>query len=83
MITSENLKEVIQTISQEDLDNAISAPNDYIKLELHIFNTGGFGTIESTDYDEDDEKKVIENGNIYASKDDFIRICDELEIFEY
>ena len=83
MITKDNLKEIIQTISPENIDKAINGKGDYILLEVHTFNVGSFGTIESKDYNETDETEASANGQLFCDKDTFLQMCEELEIFEY
>lgn len=83
MITSDNLKEIIQTISPENIQAAINGKGDYILLEVHIFNAGSFGTIENKDYNETDETEAGANGQLFCDKDTFLQMCEELEIFEY
>ena len=83
MITNDNLKCFIETIEIEDVKNAIDAPQDYILLEAHIFNVGGYATIQSIDYNEDTEQEANDNGNLFLSKDDFLMLTTELEIFEF
>lgn len=83
MITKQNLKEVIQTISTDNISKAILGDSDYILLQLHVYNVGGFGTIENVEYSEEAEQHANEKGNLFVSKDDFLQLCDELEIFEY
>lgn len=83
MITSDNLKEIIQTISPENIQAAINGTGDYILLEVHIFNAGSFGTIESKDYNETDETEASANGQLFCDKDTFLQMCEDLEIFEY
>jgi len=58
MITKDNLKYAIQTVSPNDIDVAINGSKDYIKFELHTFNVGSFATIEETDYNEEDEENT-------------------------
>ena len=56
MITKDNLKYAIQTVSPDDIDVAINGSKDYIKFELHTFNVGSFATVEETDYNEEEEE---------------------------
>ena len=83
MITKHNLKELIQTISPEHINEAINGKGDYILMECHTFNVGYFATITAIDYNEETETEASNNGNLYCDKDEFLRLCNELEIFEY
>ena len=53
MITRDNIKEFIQTIPTETIQEELDKPQDFILLQSHIFNVGGYATIESLDYDEE------------------------------
>ena len=83
MITKENIKYFIETIDPETMQNVLDEQHDFILLEAHIFNVGGYGTIESLDYDEAVEEEAAASGNLFCDKDEFLRLCEELEVFEY
>ena len=83
MITKEVFKYLIQTISPETLQQEIDSTGDYLLLEMHTFNTGSYGTIKSVDYDEEEERRANVNGDLFMDKDDFLRLCEEFEVFEY
>lgn len=83
MITKEVFKYLIQTISPETLQQEIDSTGDYLLLEMHTFNTGSYGTIKSVDYDEEEERRANANGDLFMDKDDFLRLCEEFEVFEY
>jgi hypothetical protein len=83
MITKDNIKELIQTIEPSDIDAAINGDGDFILLQAHIFNVGTYGTIESMDYNEDTANIAAGIGNLFVDKDEFLRLAEELEIFEY
>lgn len=83
MITKEIFKYLIQTISPETLQQEIDSTGDYLLLEMHTFNVGSYGTIKSVDYDEEEERRANANGDLFIDKDDFLRLCEEFEVFEY
>jgi hypothetical protein len=83
MITLENIKEVLQTLRPEEIENCMNELGDYILLEVHIFNVGGFATIESHEYDEEIEEEAHSNGQLFCDKDTFQNILNELMIFEF
>lgn len=83
MITKNNIKHFIETIDHETIQSELDKPHDFILLQAHIFNVGGYGTIESMDYDEEVEQEAHANGNLFCDKDTFLQICSELEVFEY
>lgn len=79
MITRNNLKEVLSDLSIEAIDKAMDANNDFIKLEVHIFNVGCHTTVEAVDYDMDEEEEVTGVGNIYTDKDNLLMLLSEVE----
>jgi hypothetical protein len=83
MITKDNIKELIQTIEPAYIDAAINGDGDFILLQSHITNVGASGTIESIDYNEEIEEDAAANGHLFVDKDEFLRLAEELEIFEY
>lgn len=83
MITKENLKYFVETIDPETMQTELDKPNDFVLLQAHIFNAGGYATIESLDYDEAIDDEASASGNLFCDKDDFLRLCEDLEIFEY
>jgi hypothetical protein len=83
MITLKNIKELLQTLRPDEIENCLNESGDYILLEAHIFNVGGFATIESHDYDEEIEEKAHSNGQLFCDKYAFQDILNELMIFEF
>ena len=76
-------KELIQTIEPAYIDAAINGEGDFILLQAHIFNVGAFATIESMDYDESIDEDAAANGDLFVDKDEFLRLAEELEVFEF
>lgn len=83
MITKENFKALIMTLEAETIQSVLNAPNDYVLMEAHIFNAGGFATLESVDYDEEAEEEANANGNLFTDKDTFMILLEETEALEY
>jgi hypothetical protein len=83
MVTKNNIKELIETIPTETMQTELDKPNDFILLQANIFNFGGYGIIESMDYNEEVEQEAHANGNLFCDKDTFLQLCSELEVFEY
>ncbi len=78
MITYENIKDLLNTLTPDEIDKAIDAPGDYILMQSHIFNAGGYATIKSCDYSCKINRDANYNGWIFCDKDDFIRLRDEV-----
>jgi hypothetical protein len=83
MITKDNIKHLVETINPETMQAELDKPHDFILLQAHIFNVGGYGTIESMDYDEEVDEQAQASGNLFCDKDTFLQMCEELELFEY
>lgn len=77
MITRENFKELMSTIDTNTINLEYWKNNDYIHLQAHIFNTGGYLTISSVDYSEELEEEANANGDILTDKDNFARLLKE------
>ena len=81
MVTRDNIEEVLnQSLTIEEIQNALNDGGDYIMLELHIFNAGGFATVESLDYCEDAEQDAYGSGNLFCDKDSFVALCNEVGV---
>jgi len=83
MITANNIKELLQTLRPQEIEDCIQESGDYILLEAHIFNVGAYATIESHDYDEEIEENAHNNGQLFCDKHSFRTYIDELMVFEY
>lgn len=71
MITNETFPGLIKTLTDKEI---IEADNDYIVMEAHIFNSGGYATLESIDYVD------IDDGSLVVDKDDFLRMLEEFNV---
>jgi hypothetical protein len=83
MITKDNIKELVQTISTDTLHDAINSPCDYILFWAHTFNAGSFATIEAMHYNEQTEQEANDNGQLFCDKDTFLQLLNETEALEY
>ena len=83
MITKENFKALAETINKEDIINVINAAGDYVIMQAHIFNAGAHATIQSVDYDDFEQEVINFDGDLYADKDDFLRLLNEAGIDIY
>ncbi len=63
MITKNNLRDVINSLSEKDKKRILNSDKEYAVLYLHIFNTGGYVTVRLTD-DYNRYKNVSNNGNV-------------------
>ena len=83
MITRENIKDLLQTLRPQEIEDCMNESGDYVLLEAHIFNVGAYATIESHDYDEEIEENAHANGQLFCDKDTFGNILNDLMIFEF
>jgi hypothetical protein len=80
MITKDNIKEVLSSITTSDIELAMEEKGDYVLVQLHIFNTGAYGSIHGMDYDEEISQIAADSGDLFIDKDEFLRLVEELDI---
>lgn len=78
MITKNNLTEVLNALTKEQIENVFEAKCDHVCLW-----TGGYGQIYFdpilSNCIEQGEKCAEETGGIFCDKDDFLRLFSESE----
>ena len=62
MITKENLKDVLNSLSDKDKKRVLNSSKEYTVLYLHTFNVGSYVTVRLTD-DYNRYKNVSYNGD--------------------
>ena len=62
MITIENLKEVVKSLSDKDKTRILKSDKEYIVIILHVFNVGSYATCILTN-DFNRYKNVSNDGN--------------------
>jgi len=76
MITREAFPSIIhEHLPQEEITNALEGVGDYIILEASSY---GWVSISTTEYDPEDEKSIIDAGDIYVDKDQFCVLLEEI-----
>lgn len=80
MITKENIKEILQDLSKEYIENAVNKNHDYIGLWVHTANAGFHATLVSYDYDKAIEKEFEDNGMMFIDKDTFMIVLEQNNI---
>ena len=78
MITKENFKEVVESITKEEFDTAINNSGDYICMILHIANVGFSVAITSENYNEELEEACQAEGDLFCDKNEFLRLVNEV-----
>lgn len=80
MITRDNIKELLQSLTEEEVSKVINEAGDYIGMQCLISNSGYTVKLESHDYDEDVERDLSDNGNLFCDKDTFLQLAKECDI---
>ena len=62
MVTKDNLKDVISSLSNKDKKRILNSSKEFTVIYLHVFNAGWYATIRLTD-DYNRYKNVSYNGN--------------------
>ena len=76
MITKENFQPLIESMRPSEIRHEIDKAHDWILMESHIFNTGGYATVESMDWNEETEKHSSDNGFLFCDKDTFLELLE-------
>jgi len=63
MITRNNLRDVVNSLSEKDKKRILNSDKEFTVLYLHIFNTGCYVTVRLTN-DYDRYKNVSNSGNV-------------------
>jgi hypothetical protein len=63
MITRENFKEVVESLSDKDKKRILNSDKEYCVLYLHVFNVGSYATARLTN-DYNRYKNVSNSGNV-------------------
>jgi len=79
MITKENLKSVMDSITKEDIEKVFNSNDDYLSLQLYIFNAGYFVELNSIEPYTNKSEEIEANGGLIIDKDDFLRLFKESE----
>ncbi len=80
MITTENLTEVLNNLTKEEITEVMESQTDYLSLELFTFNAGFYAVINPIkDTTSEEAEEIQSNGNIICDKDDFLRLVEESE----
>jgi len=76
MITKENLTEVLNQLTKEDINEAMNSKSDYVALY-----TNGYGYVffESFDINNEEEEEILSTGGIIIDKDNFLLLFKESE----
>lgn len=77
MITKHNLKDVLDQLTKNQIDEAMDSDTDHVALYI----TGNYGTVflEPFYYTESKNSvdEILNTGGVICDKDDFLRLADE------
>jgi len=80
MITTENLTEILNNLTKEEITAVMESQADYLSLELFTFNAGFCATLNPIkDTTSEEAEEIQANGNVICDKDDFLRLVKESE----
>ncbi|WP_298838924.1 hypothetical protein [uncultured Clostridium sp.] len=75
MITKDNLTEVMNFITEEQINEVMEAKSDYIRLSVSSYGGVRLETVDIND--EEKEENIMGTGGLIADKDDFLRLFME------
>tara|TARA_R110000868_G_scaffold126602_1_gene333767 strand:- start:43 stop:306 length:264 start_codon:yes stop_codon:yes gene_type:complete len=77
MITKENLTEVLNQLTKEDINEAMNSKSDYLALYMNGY---GYVFLESFDINnEEKEEEILSTGGIIIDKDNLLQLFKESE----
>jgi hypothetical protein len=79
MITKDNLKECFDMLTEDDVNKVMTSKKDYVIFELCSTNAMSAAYCTPADYDEEEAQAIVDNGDVYCDKDDFLRLFEESE----
>jgi hypothetical protein len=71
MITRDNVREVFDAISKEDLDSVMSSKHDMCLLTVNGY---GWVNLSSSGDFEEDEQEAINTGGVHCDKDSLLQL---------
>lgn len=79
MITKDIFEDFfVNHIDEASFIEEFNKNHDYMLLELHVFNTGGFFTFESMDYCDLTNTEAADSGNLFVDKDSLSSFISEV-----
>ena len=59
-----------------EITEQLDKQHDWVLMESHIFNVGGYATLESMDWNEDTQEYANDNGYLFCDKDTFVNLLE-------
>lgn len=76
MITRDNFQALVETMRPSEITEQLDKQHDWVLMESHIFNVGGYATLESMDWNEETQEYANENGSLFCDKDTFANLLE-------
>lgn len=76
MITRDNFQALVETMRPSEITEQLGKQHDWILMESHIFNVGGYATLESMDWNEETQEYANDNGHLFCDKDTFANLLE-------
>ena len=76
MITRDNFQALVETMRPSEITEQLDRQHDFILMESHIFNVGGYATLQSMDWNEETKEYADENGYLFCDKDTFADLLE-------
>ena len=74
MITRDNIREVFDLVTKDQIDRVMNSKNDYILLELVSYGAVYLMPVENS---ESAHEEALESGGVCCDKDDLLRLFKE------
>ena len=76
MITRDNFQVLVETMRPSEITEQLGKQHDWILMESHFFNVGGYATLESMDWNEETQEYANDNGYLFCDKDTFASLLE-------
>ena len=72
----QNFQTLVETMRPNEITEQLDKQHDWVLMESHIFNVGGYATLESMDWNEDTQEYANDNGYLFCDKDTFVNLLE-------
>jgi len=77
MITKDNLDEILNKLTIEEITRELDKNGDFVLLEIDISNAGYSVNLISSDYSQYTNNRCNANGDLFCDKDDFLLLLSK------
>jgi len=79
MFTKENIKSCLESLKRQEIENVMDSDLDFVACELHIFNVGGYMSIEPVQWTKELNTELFDNGNMLIDKEELLQLVVDTE----